>query len=408
MGTSLGDKLYRRRKELGLSQQALANGIMDRSYISRIERGQIIPPMEILEVLARGLGLPLESLSPPEGGHDALRNAHLKLKQAQRLRDVKLARDAWAEAVALKDHDFMVESTLVWLLIAPEAEDLVEALDRAYIYLLGSTVGMSSNLLRIGLSLGRSLYQRDGFMQATKVYQELLQRSPLKEDRVKVLVGGGSALYRLGQYETALRWFLDAAEGLPVAKNKDLEARVHHGLGICYRELGDREKSYHHTWLAHHLYQRGSLKWYETLHNLSILQVDRGQVDTAMRALSECWDFYCRTHAWQSAGLVAEEQARCAYLQGDFNIASQYIQDGLSRVSGHHPVTAGRLFLMLAMIEDAGRGDRRFQGLAYLAARNCLGKLTDTVLASFFPESSAGFVKRSQEAAGYPSDRPHP
>jgi len=68
----VGDRLFRLRRnkvvdDVPMSQDALAEvtGI-DRSYIGKIERGEIREPgIAVLEKLAEGLGVPVSELAPP-------------------------------------------------------------------------------------------------------------------------------------------------------------------------------------------------------------------------------------------------------------------------------------------------------------------------------------------------------
>ncbi|HFI0394151.1 TPA: helix-turn-helix domain-containing protein [Streptococcus suis] len=56
----LAEKLKLKRKELGLSQQSLAEGICEQSQISKIERGHFIPSADLLFKLSQRLEVPLD------------------------------------------------------------------------------------------------------------------------------------------------------------------------------------------------------------------------------------------------------------------------------------------------------------------------------------------------------------
>jgi transcriptional regulator with XRE-family HTH domain len=59
----LGDAIRARRRELGVSQEALADQIgMDRTYLSGIERGERNPSYTNLLRIAASLRLPLSEL----------------------------------------------------------------------------------------------------------------------------------------------------------------------------------------------------------------------------------------------------------------------------------------------------------------------------------------------------------
>ena len=56
----LSEKFRTKRKELGLSQQTLAEGICEQSQISKIERGRFIPSADLLFKLSQRLEVPLD------------------------------------------------------------------------------------------------------------------------------------------------------------------------------------------------------------------------------------------------------------------------------------------------------------------------------------------------------------
>ncbi|MBK0347102.1 helix-turn-helix transcriptional regulator [Aerococcaceae bacterium zg-ZJ1578] len=56
----LSEKLRFKRKELGLSQQALSQGICEQSQISKIERGNFMPSADLLFKLSQRLEVPLD------------------------------------------------------------------------------------------------------------------------------------------------------------------------------------------------------------------------------------------------------------------------------------------------------------------------------------------------------------
>ncbi|MGL5698508.1 MAG: helix-turn-helix domain-containing protein [Kluyvera sp.] len=58
-----GANIKKLRREAGLSQEAFADKCgLDRTYVSGIERGVRNPTLEIISVLARGLGVAIRGL----------------------------------------------------------------------------------------------------------------------------------------------------------------------------------------------------------------------------------------------------------------------------------------------------------------------------------------------------------
>ncbi|HGA1225629.1 TPA: helix-turn-helix domain-containing protein, partial [Streptococcus suis] len=57
---TLSEKFRLKRKELGLSQKTLAEGICEQSQISKIERGHFMPSADLLFKLSQRLEVPLD------------------------------------------------------------------------------------------------------------------------------------------------------------------------------------------------------------------------------------------------------------------------------------------------------------------------------------------------------------
>ncbi|MBG9786874.1 MULTISPECIES: helix-turn-helix domain-containing protein [Brevibacillus] len=65
MSNQIGKGIREYRKKLGLTQGELAEGICNRSYISQIEKGDVVPSPEILEELAKKLQTDLSTIFAP-------------------------------------------------------------------------------------------------------------------------------------------------------------------------------------------------------------------------------------------------------------------------------------------------------------------------------------------------------
>jgi transcriptional regulator with XRE-family HTH domain len=59
----LGKRIQRKRKEIGLTQEELADKIkVSRQYMGFIEQGRNTPSVEVLQKIAKNLKLPLSDL----------------------------------------------------------------------------------------------------------------------------------------------------------------------------------------------------------------------------------------------------------------------------------------------------------------------------------------------------------
>lgn len=75
--TKIGSLIRQLRKEIGLSQQELADGVCSQSFLSQIEKGiyPSMPSIEILQGICNKLGISLgELFARTDIDHEKLRN----------------------------------------------------------------------------------------------------------------------------------------------------------------------------------------------------------------------------------------------------------------------------------------------------------------------------------------------
>lgn len=67
----IGSRIRQRRKELGMTQEALAGEQFSKSFISQVEKGQTWPSLPALAYIAQRLGRPIEWFVAEEIPHRA-------------------------------------------------------------------------------------------------------------------------------------------------------------------------------------------------------------------------------------------------------------------------------------------------------------------------------------------------
>src|SRR5437588_11727925 len=83
---ALAERLRKARERAGLSQRALARGICTPAYVSRLEKGERIPSLQLLRQLADRLGADADELASgvPRPTEDPLAAADLALRLGER------------------------------------------------------------------------------------------------------------------------------------------------------------------------------------------------------------------------------------------------------------------------------------------------------------------------------------
>lgn len=390
VGMQIGLRLRERRVSLGLSQGAVTRGLLDRSYLSRIEHGQVVPSLDILEALARRLGLPLASLL--SSAEYAKARA---LQDLVRMADIngseKAFHKAWACARECKDLPVMTTIVSSWFERCRHprpSDECLAALSCTFDGISLASADLTPDIIAIGLHLAEGLYMHDKFSESTRVYQELLRVNPMPTDMAKVLIGAGSSKFRECDYAGAVICYEHAIDIVESTNESRLIAQAHHGAGICLRELRNNKEARRHTELAHSLYAHNTDKWYETLHNSGILELDDNHSEAAMDTFNQCWKFYIRNGDSKSAGLLAEEFARVEVIKGDMDAAQCWVREGLRQVAGDHPRISGRLWIVSEIVNMGAHRSAQADD-ARLAGQSCLGNHYETVRGELSRQFSA-------------------
>lgn len=370
----IGLRLRERRISLGLSQDAVTRGLLDRSYLSRIEHGRVVPSLDILTALATRLGMPLESLLS-SAEHARARELHDLVRLADIAGTEHAFRQAWTSARECQELPSMVAVATAWFKRRSRptpSQECVAALACTFDGVALAAHGLTQDMIAIGLCLAASLYMHDKFSESAKVYEELLRHSPLPADLARILIGAGSAKFRLFDYEAAITCYEQALDVVQATEDIGLIARAHHGAGICLHALLRHDDAYRHTLLANSLYPKQTDKWYETLHNLGVMELDNNQVEDAVNKFDLCWKFYLRNGCSRSAGLLAEEFARVEAIKGDIDAAQRWVRDGLRHTVGEHPHISGRLWVVSEILHMRAHRIQQADD-ARLAGQSCLG-----------------------------------
>jgi transcriptional regulator with XRE-family HTH domain len=353
---NIGDQLKRWREKRGYTQEELARGLFDRSYISQIESGRILPPLRTLELLCQKLDIPLSDLigaKEDTTGPNVRRARHL-LSSGLRQRDVTQIYLAWEIlSDAAVGEDVIRAARHVWKL-DPEIDRVLYVLQRTALKILHEGYERDDGL-ELLVNLGNTYYRVNQYLNALSVYQTIIDLKPPTVIRMRVLSNIGSTTYAIGRFEDALDAYHGALEMASEQDNHDMLGRCHHGLGIVYRALGDTQKGYHHTFRSMIYYGEGEpLKYYEALHNLGVLLAERGDYLQAEEFLTQCAQYYERAKAYALLGSVWEEIARLQLGQENLQGALEACNYGLQQIySTDDTKELSRLLILKGQVLEA-------------------------------------------------------
>ncbi len=133
MVESIGRRLLYWRNRRGYTQSELAAGLFDRSYISQIESGRIIPPLATLGVLCDRLGIEVDELisrSRPQSQSAELRRARRLLQRVKRSASADSLFEAWSILADLPTQDDFLDAAQALMKLDYDSDRIVYVLQR--------------------------------------------------------------------------------------------------------------------------------------------------------------------------------------------------------------------------------------------------------------------------------------
>lgn len=302
----LGDRIKELRLNAGMRQEALAEGICTRSYISLIENNQMIPSNDILQKLSAKLGFDLNSIKDsyhPSTPYKA------KLDQIDNL----LYNQNFKEAYQLlneipQDTDFPPEERAKWLwargtLVAYENGLWSEGLEwcNEAITLLEHTAEHEL-LSKVYHLQGTFYYQLQKLEEAYTSYLLGIQEmSKADSPSIRYMVSHHvniAHIHNLQKEAVTALYYLQRAQEM----NNNARAFYHAGelsfqSGVALMNLGMLEEASKKFQLAESFYEFSGEKHYlgAIFSNLGIIHRRLGETATSLRYLQKAVEFYEKT-----------------------------------------------------------------------------------------------------------------
>ena len=293
----LGLRIRQLRQSRGLTQEELAGRELTKSFISLLERDKTSPSVETLGLLSRRLGTSVDALL---GSQDRLPEqvaaGLLSLsEEAIRKHNVAHAKELLGAVTVLTRAYRLDEAgrelVLQWSMAALEEREFDTAIplaDEAY-----RLAEQARDLWRMGrarLVTGTARMQRRDIQPAVSDLNaalEQLRKARASRDpaRVEALIHLGSALIYAGEYERAIKRYLEAAHAQVARQHPILMARALWGLGAAYRHTGELNGANGALMSARDLFEKTEelTDLTHVLHNLGQLAAEQKRYKDALR-----------------------------------------------------------------------------------------------------------------------------
>lgn len=344
-----------------MTQSELAKGLFDRSYISQIESGKVIPPLSTLELLCERLAVPISDVV--EGSHSKMADTKKRARHIlARAREMRTAEELFIGWETLVDSPFTVELVTITRRLLSYEEDTsrrLYVLQRVALKMLDTGYDCEDGIDLL-IQLGNTYFNANQYVNALSVYRTILEdKNPTRETTVRLLLNIGTTLYRSSQFHEAVDIYEQALELAEDTNAIEIKARCHHGLGISLRAVGELGKARDHTMTAAGLYQGidESRRIY-AIHNLGVILGELRHTAQAKSYLQESLRYYQTTNNYAMGASVLEELARIELTEGNLDSARTLCSEGLELVYQTTETTQMVRLLSLRMALSTGMDNR--------------------------------------------------
>jgi tetratricopeptide (TPR) repeat protein len=361
---ALAVRLRETRERAGLSQRGLAKDICTPAYISRLEKGERIPSLQLLRQLAERLGADADELASgvPRTTSDPLFDAELAL----RLGETDEARRGFRAALDRGDRASRSRALAGLGQLAFERGAHREAIDLLEQAVAARPASIRS-IVAVADTLGRAYALAGELESSIATFESALDEATERDDRMEVLrfsVLLANALIDAGNFARAAELLGHSIASTAESRDPILRARLWWSQSRLHALQGDTETAAQ--------YGRRALETLElTEHTtyaarahqmLAHIELDRGRADEALELLESGYPLIEQSGNRYEQGMFKLEQARAFAQLGRKDEAASLAMEAAGLFNDASPTDAGRAFALVAEVfADLGDRDRAIE-----------------------------------------------
>jgi tetratricopeptide (TPR) repeat protein len=352
--SALAQRLKSARERAGLSQRQLAAGICTPAYVSRLEKGERIPSLQLLRRLGERIGVDADELA---SGSPAELDVLLDAELALRLGELDEAEQRFTEALKIGPHKRA--PALIGLgQVAFARGDHREAIVR-----LEEASSLRGGLEAAALdSLGRAYAMVGALDAAAAHFERGLSEARSRDDRIEALrftVLLGNALVDAGDFERARALLDEALESAEATRDPLLRARVWWSQSGLFVAQNDAAAAAKYARLALETLELSEHTAYaaRAFQLMAHIEIDTGRAEHALELIDRGLPLIEQTGNKYDIAMFRLEKARGLAALGRREEAAGIALDASGRLSDASPTDAGRAYGLVAEIL-AGLGER--------------------------------------------------
>jgi tetratricopeptide (TPR) repeat protein len=356
---ALATRLRDARVLAGMSQRALARDICTPAYISRLEKGERIPSLQLLRQLADRLNADADELAcgVPSGARDPLVDAEL----AMRLGETDEARQIFREALERGDRGSRARALAGLGQLAFQAGEHREAitlLEDA----LAARPSSPSTRTALADTLGRAYAMVGELESSIVIFQRALTEASETGDVMETLrfsVLLANAFIDAGDFGKASVLLSESLAATADAHDPILQARLWWSQSRLHKKQGDTDTAARYARRAvETLDLTEHVAYAARAHQmLAHIELDRGNAEEALELIESAYPLIERSGNRYDRGMFRLEAARALAQLGRREEAGAYAMEASGLVGDASPSDAGRAYALMADV-FAGLGDR--------------------------------------------------
>lgn len=365
---AVGRRLKAARASAGLTQGELSFPGCTTGYVSRLEKGDRIPSLQVVRGLARRLGVSESWLARGEDKHDDSEERLADAELAARLGDTAAAITVFQQLADSDDHGIRVRARVGLAQIAFAADDAHAAIEQ-----LEAVFDLEPGLHDAAAleSLGRA-YARVGEEEAAiGVFRRALDTAIQTEDvldRLRFSVLLANALIDATRFDEATDLLGSVITDMP-AMDALAVARVYWSQSRLHSLRGDPDSAVRYARRALALLDASEDRLYaaRAYQMLAHVELDAGHPHEALEALARGRSLFATAGTPHDIATYALEEARALALLGRHEEAAHLAMQSAAGYSDAHPIDIGRSYAQLASTLAAAGDSHRASELYELA-----------------------------------------
>ena len=349
---ALAERLRGARQRAGLSQRALARGICTPAYVSRLEKGERIPSLQLLRQLAERLDADADELASgiPRSAVDPLLDAELALRLGER----DDAERTFREAVERGDRTSRARALAGLGQLAFEDGDHRRAIELLEEAVTARSASSGSNTGIID-ALGRAYAMVGELESAIGVFERALAEARERGDVMETLrfaVLLANALIDAGSFGRAAELLGDAIAETADSQDPILRARIWWSQSRLHDKRGQPEIAARYARRALEMLELTEHTTYAARAHqlLAHIEIDLGHADEALALLETGYPLIAQSGNRYEEGMFRLEHARALAQLGEKEQAAGLAMEASGLFAESSPSDAGRAYALVAQV----------------------------------------------------------